>query len=66
MIDSKIKLSIIIPMYNTGKYINKCLDSLVNQTYNNLEIIVVNDCSKDNGYNIVCEYMDKDERIKCI
>lgn len=66
MIDSKIKLSIIVPMYNTGKYINKCLDSLINQTYNNLEIIVVNDCSEDNGYNIVCEYMSKDERIKCI
>ena len=43
------KISIIIPVYNVEKYIGKCLDSIINQTYKNLEIIVINDGSTDNS-----------------
>ena len=50
------KISIIIPVYNAEKYLEKCLDSVVNQTYKNLEIICVNDGSKDNSLNILKKY----------
>ena len=49
----KKKLSIIVPVYNVEKYIDKCLDSLVNQTIDNYEIIIVVDGSKDNSIEIV-------------
>ena len=58
------KISIIIPCYNTGKYLKRCLDSLINQTYSNLEIIVVNDASPDNLQKIINTYSKKDKRIK--
>ncbi len=56
-------ISIIIPVYNAGKYLEKCLDSIVNQTYRNLEIILINDGSKDNSAEICQEYANKDHRI---
>ena len=59
-------ISIVVPCYNVEKYIDKCLESLVNQTYKNIEIIVVNDCSTDNTYNKLVEWKEKDERIKLI
>ena len=59
-------ISIIIPMYNTESYIKKCLNSIVGQTYQNLEIIVVDDGSTDNGKQIVKELMLKDDRISLI
>lgn len=59
-------LSIVIPAYNIEQYISRCLDSLINQTYNNLEIIVVDDGSKDNTSIILDEYVLKDSRIKVI
>jgi glycosyltransferase involved in cell wall biosynthesis len=55
-------ISIIVPIYNTEKYLKKCIDSLINQTYKNIEIILINDGSKDNSHNIVSSYRDK--RIK--
>jgi hypothetical protein len=55
-------ISIIIPAYNAEKYINKCIDTLINQTKKELEIIVINDGSTDNTENIVKSY--KDKRIK--
>lgn len=61
--DSKIKLSIIVPVYNSEKYLAKCLDSLTNQTLCNIEIILVNDGSKDNSLNICEEFAQKDNRI---
>jgi len=54
------KVSIIIPVYNNGKYIEKCLDSIVNQTKNtDLEIIIINDGSTDNSENIIKQYIEK-------
>jgi len=58
------KISIIIPVYNVEPYIRKCLDSVVNQTYTNLEIICVNDGSTDASGKICDEYAKKDTRIK--
>ena len=60
------KLSVIIPIYNTEKYLRKCLDSVCNQTYKDLEIICVNDCSPDDSLKICKEYATKDSRIKII
>lgn len=58
------KVSVIIPVYNAEKNISKCLDSIIRQTYNNLEIICVNDGSKDNSEKIIKEYVNIDKRIK--
>ena len=49
-------VSIIIPVYNSEKYIGKCLDSILSQTYQNFEIIVVNDGSKDNSLEVLRKY----------
>ena len=58
------KISIIIPAYNVEGYISRCLESLVNQTINDIEIIVIDDGSIDNTYSIACDYSKKDNRIK--
>jgi len=55
----KKKVSIIVPVYNTQKYLKKCLTSLVNQTLKDIEIIIINDGSKDNSEKIIKEYMEK-------
>jgi len=57
------KISVIIPVYNTSKYLKRCLDSIINQTYVNLEIICINDGSKDNSLEILNQYKKKDDRI---
>lgn len=57
------KISVIIPVYNVEKYLQKCLDSVINQTYKNLEIICINDGSPDNSGKILDEYAKKDSRI---
>lgn len=59
-----MKLSVIIPVYNTEEYLRQCLDSVINQTYKNLEIICIDDCSADGSYEILKEYEQKDNRIK--
>ena len=58
-----IKYSFIVPVYNTEKYLKKCLDSLVNQTYKDFEIIVVNDGSTDKSSNIISKYQKKYKNI---
>lgn len=63
---SKDKVSIIVPIYNVERYLNRCVDSLINQTYKNLEIILVNDGSPDNSPAICDRYAIKDTRIKVI
>lgn len=60
------RVSIIVPIYNCELYIKKCLTSIINQTYKNIEIIVVNDGSTDNSVSIIKELMVKDKRIKLL
>ena len=62
----KFKITVIVPIYNAGQYLEKCIDSIINQTYTNLEIILVNDGSTDNSGAICDEYAKKDSRIKVI
>ena len=57
------KVSIIIPIYNTEKYLVECLDSVVNQTLKDIEIICIDDGSTDNSLAILKEYASKDDRI---
>ena len=60
------KISVIIPVFNTESYISKCLDSLLGQSYTNLEIIVVDDGSTDGSWDVIQSYSGKDSRIKAI
>lgn len=65
MINTLSKVSIIVPVYNVENYLTKCLDSLVNQSFQNIEILVVNDGSKDRSEDIIKEYSQKyPEKIK--
>ncbi len=60
------KISVIIPVYNTEKYLETCLASIINQTYKNLEIIIINDGSTDSSLEICNKYKKIDKRIKII
>ena len=60
------EISIIIPVYNTEKYLTKCLDTVCKQSLSNIEIICIDDGSTDNSSNIIKEYQSKDQRIKLI
>lgn len=59
-------VSVIVPVYNVEPYLPQCLDSIVNQTLKNIEIICVNDSSTDNSLNILNHYAEKDPRIKVV
>lgn len=59
-------LSIIVPVYNTEKYVSKCIDSILNQSFRDFELIIVNDGSTDSSLNICESYKDKDCRVKFI
>lgn len=60
------KVSIVLPTYNGEKYLRESIDSIIGQTFSDWELIIVNDCSTDNTQNIIDEYVDRDNRIKCI
>lgn len=60
-----MKFSIVVPVYNVEKYIDKCLKSLESQSYSNFEVIIVNDGSPDNSQKIIDKYVEKDGRFKC-
>lgn len=62
----KPKISIIVPVYNTANYLEECLDSLVNQSLEDIEIICIDDKSEDNSPEILEKYASKDNRIKVI
>ncbi len=59
-------ISIIVPVYNREKCITRCLDSIINQLYKNIEIIVVDDGSTDNTYEVLLEYKIRDNRIRVL
>lgn len=61
-----MKVSIIVPIYNVEKYLAECIESLIAQTYSNLEILLVNDGSPDNSNEVMERYAKKDNRIRCI
>lgn len=60
------KISVVVPAYNTGRWLPRCLDSLLNQTYENLEVIVVNDGSTDDTREILEDYARGKERVKVV
>ena len=60
------KISIIVPVYNLADYLPKCLDSLLGQTYKNIEILVVNDGSVDGSWKLIQEYAKRDGRVVAI
>ncbi|MGN1123073.1 MAG: glycosyltransferase family 2 protein [Eubacterium sp.] len=57
------KFSVIVPVYNVEEYLDECVKSVINQTFNDWELILVDDGSKDNSYKICCEYAQRDSRI---
>lgn len=59
-------ISIVVPVYNMEKYLCRCVDSILNQTYRNLEIILVDDCSTDKSPQLIKEYLEQDDRIKTV
>ena len=61
-----MKISLIIPVYNVEKYLDRCITSIVNQTYRNLEIILVDDGSPDNCPSMCDRWGEKDSRIKVV
>lgn len=61
-----IKVSVIVPVYNVELYLRECLDSIINQTLMDIEILCIDDCGTDNSIDILKEYAKKDDRIKII
>lgn len=61
------KISVIVPVYNTEKYLKKCLESIIHQTYQDFEIVIINDGSTDNSQKIIDEYIKEyPDKVKCI
>lgn len=58
-------ITVVIPIYNVEKYLERCIKSIINQTYKNIEILLVNDGSPDNSKEIMEKYKENDKRIKC-
>ncbi|WP_288695302.1 glycosyltransferase family 2 protein [uncultured Brachyspira sp.] len=61
-----IKISVIVPVYNVEDYLKECLDSIINQTLKEIEILCIDDCGTDNSIDILKEYAKKDDRIRII
>ena len=64
--ENKYLITIIVAIYNGEKYLNECIDSILNQNYSRLEIILVDDGSTDESGNICDKYLKKDKRVKVI
>lgn len=64
--NEKPKVSVIVPVFNAGNYLETCLESLINQTLQNIELICVDDGSTDNSISILNKYASIDSRIKII
>ena len=63
--DEKL-ISVIVPVYNVERYLRQCIESITNQSYKNLQIILIDDGSKDNSGKICDEYAEKDKRVEVI
>ena len=61
-----MKVSVVVPIYNVEKYVSKCLDSILDQTMQDFEVVVVDDCSPDGSMEIVRSYAEKDPRFKIV
>ena len=61
-----LKISVIIPVYKVEKYLYQCIDSILSQTYKNIEVILVDDGSPDNSPKICDDYASRDSRVKVI
>jgi len=64
MNDSKPLISILLPVHNTEKYLSDCLNSLINQTYKNIEIVAIDDRSSDKSYKILSQFKKEDKRVR--
>lgn len=64
--ERKPLISVVVPVYGTEKYLRECLDSILNQTYENIELIVVNDASNDNSEDVINEYLQNYDNIKYV
>ena len=62
----KDKVSIIVPIYNVEQYLEECVNSILNQTYNNIEVLLVDDCATDKSGDIAKQFEEKDSRCKYI
>ena len=60
------KISVIVPVYNVKLYLHKCVDSILNQTYQNIEVLLIDDGSTDGSSDICDSYTEKDSRIKVV
>lgn len=60
------KISVIVPVYNTERFLRKCIQSVINQTFNDWELLAINDCSPDNSAVVLADLASKDSRIKVI
>lgn len=58
-------VSIIVPVYNSAEYLSRCVESILNQSYADLELLLVDDCSTDKSFEVMLEYAKKDSRVKC-
>lgn len=65
-INKRPKISIIVPIYKAEKYLDRCINSIINQSYQDFELLLVNDGSPDNSLNICRAWAKKDSRIKVI
>lgn len=66
MMSKDVKISIVVPVYNLEKYIERCVESILSQTYTNLEILIVDDGSIDNSYQIIKQLAEHDNRVVLI
>lgn len=60
------KVSIIVPVYNAEHFLNKTIDSIINQSFKDFEVLLIDDCSSDKSLEILYQYADKDKRVKII
>jgi len=58
-------ISVIMPCYNSEDYIEEAIESILNQTYNNIEVIIADDCSTDKSFDLIKRYTKKDKRVRC-